>query len=247
MQMKILIVENEWIIRRDLESLIKENFPDHLVVGNCGTYESAVRLIELNKPDLLLLDINLAPDRTAFDLLDQLPTANPFKIIFLTAYDEFGVKAIKYGATDYLLKPVSIQELKTAFQKVFLAHSGMSGNQATNPNQDEILVLNSQQFTKAVPISEISHCIGNGSYTKFFLKTGENILVSKNIKQFENKLLSGANFIRSHKSCIVNKRTIDYYHKDGYFVLKDRSQIPVSVHRREEILNFYKGQKNENS
>ncbi|MDF2190516.1 LytTR family DNA-binding domain-containing protein [Paraflavitalea sp. CAU 1676] len=246
MQNKVLIIENEWIIRKELELAITSNFPQLTVVGSCGDVDEAISLINSNNPDILLLDINLTSNRTAFDLLDLVPRASTLRIIFLTAFEEYGIRAIKYGALDYLLKPISIPELKSAFQKALLADQRILATNQKSTEEDSV-TLNSQNFTKTIQVSEISHCIGKGSYTTFILFTGEKIMVSGNIKKYEDLLLHRTDFARPHKSCIVNRRAIDYYDKSGFFILKDRSQIPVSGYRKDEILNFYKGGNNENS
>jgi two-component system LytT family response regulator len=188
----------------------------------------------------LLLDISL-PDDSGFDILAKFPDRS-LKVIFLTAYQEHAIKAIKYGALDYLLKPIVEDEFKVAINKALpitkdqfdLAHNGFKNGVHNR------LVLRSQNYIQIVAVNDIIYCKSDSGYTNFFLADGRNVLTSKYIKEYE-EVLPAKKFIRPHQSYIVNLDFIDRYHKEGYLLLKNNIKIPVSVRRKEDVTDYLKG------
>lgn len=246
--LRVLIVDDEPIIRKDLESLLQAH-KDFIVVGTCGSVAEARVLIPATNPDLLLLDIQLN-DGTGFDLLQSLEKIT-FMTIFITAFNQFAIKAIKYGALDYLLKPIDEEELKVALDKVrnnrqqdqdvkeSLEVTRSHMNQADDSTRSRI-VLRSQYFLQVVAFDEIIYCQNDGGYTHFHLVDKRKIVVSKSIKEYD-ELLPHRTFLRPHQSYLVNVNFIDRFHKEGYLILKGGEEIPVSTRKKEHVITFLTG------
>ena len=244
---RILIIDDEPIIRKDLEILIGKH-KDTVIVGACGTVKEAMVLIPATNPDLVLLDIQLS-DGTGFELLKLLPAIS-FHVIFITAYNEYAIKAIKYGALDYLLKPIDEDELNETINKVkslpaLREHSSESVDVASsylhsNEKRNKI-VLRSQQYLQIVAFDEILYCHSDKGYTTFFLTGNRKVLVSKYIKEYED-LLPANIFLRPHQSYLVNFNFIDRFHKDGYLILHTGVEIPVSTRRKDHVIAFLTGE-----
>ncbi len=247
--LRVLLIDDEPVIRKDMEMLLQKH-DDIVVVGACGSVKEAAVLLNTTNPDLLLLDIQLS-DGTGFDLLQGLEQI-PFQVIFITAYNQFAIKAIKYGALDYLLKPIDELELQEALDKVRAARRQLSDsikegwnvarnhlNQVNKGLQDRI-VLRSQQYLQVVPFEEIVYCQNDGGYTHFHLTSKKKIVVSKSIKEY-NDLLPDDQFLRPHQSYLVNVRFIDKFHKDGYLVLRTGEEIPVSTRKKDHVVSFLTG------
>lgn len=239
---RILIIEDEPIIRNSIVSIFN-SWKDVVVVGSCGSVASALVMISGTSPDIILMDINL-PDGTGFDILDQVSPGN-FHVIFITAYNDFAIKAIKYGAMDYLLKPLNEEELKIAIQKIIgeqippmQEHQLLVSKQHyQTPDADNRIVLRFQQYFDIVSFEDIAFCKSDGGYTTFFMTDGREIMISKTLKEYE-ELLPDKFFIRTHRSYLVNKRFIDRYHKEGYLVLRNGKEIPISTRRRDYVMSF---------
>ncbi|NML24096.1 response regulator transcription factor [Pseudoflavitalea sp. G-6-1-2] len=240
---RVMVIDDEPAIRKDMELLMKRQ-TGFIVVGSCGSVQEARTIIPATQPDLLLLDIELS-DGTGFDILQTLD--NPCKIIFITAYHDYAIRAIKYGALDYLLKPVDEEELNEALDKVRKAISAV-------PQPDQLaiarqslqqgglqnrIVLRSQQYLQIVCFDEIVYCQSDAGYTTFFLTENRKIVVSKSIKEYEELL--PAYFMRPHQSYLVNHHFIDRYHKDGYLVLRQGTEIPVSTRRKDYVIEYLTG------
>ncbi|NML39814.1 response regulator transcription factor [Chitinophaga sp. G-6-1-13] len=243
---RTLIIDDEPAIRKDLEWLMKR-YPDFLVLGSCGSIAEARVIIPNTEPELLLLDIELA-DGTGFDLLQEFPDRN-FRIIFITAYNEHAIKAIKFGAFDYLLKPVDEEELMATLKRL-LSESPVNTRtqmditsnhlQSKKSGLQNRIVLRSSQYLQVVPFEEILYCQSDGSYTTFHLSDKRKVMVSRPIKEYE-ELLPESWFIRIHQSYIVNHHCIDRFLKDGILILKDGTEIPVSARKREYVRQFLMG------
>jgi two-component system, LytTR family, response regulator len=241
--LRIIIVEDQTLLRQDLEYLLQRQ-PGFTVIGACGSVHEAIVLINATKPDLLLLDIGL-PDGTGFDILEQVPPAQS-KVIFLTAHHEYAIRAIRYGAIDYLLKPLNEDELREALQRVTSAQPLLQEQisitlQSFRKNKlQDHLALRSQQFVQIVELKDICYLQGDNGLTTVFLHNGKKVVTSRILKEYE-ELLSGGSFLRTHQSYLVNKRYIDRYHnKEGCLYLKDGTQIPVSDRKKETIVTYFK-------
>lgn len=236
---RVVIVEDQPNIRNDVRILV-EHQNGFSVEGSCGTVKEARNLIRQLRPDLLLLDIHL-PDGTGFDVLKE--SANECKVIFLTAYEKHAIQAIKYGALDYLLKPIDENEFAESLKKVFQYFPPKSEqvNIASSYHREGIrsrLVLRSQDYLQVIEIAQILYCHSNSGYTTFHLIDGKEIMVSKILKDYED-VLNEPSFLRPHQSYLINSNYIDRYTKEGFIHLKNGDQIPVSTRRKEAVMEFF--------
>ena len=241
---RTLIIEDEPAIRKEIEWLLQKETQFNLIGFATSVAESLV-LIRATKPELILMDIQLT-DGTAFDILDQLDEI-PFRIIFITAYNHFAVKAIKFGALDYLLKPLDDAEFKSALSKIITEDENHLSQQKQQisilksqsghgeSDLDSRIVLHTLEFLQVLQLREIIYCQSEGGYTNFFLTEGRRIMISKPLK-FYDELLPEKWFLRPHQSYLVNVLYVDKFLKSGTIVLKDKTEIPVSGRRKDYIL-----------
>ncbi len=239
--MKTLIVEDKAYIRKGLLNLLQLVDTEIQIIGECESVKESVVVANACKPELIFLDINLT-DGTAFDFLTQTENLN-FKVIFITAYEEYALQALKIGAVDYLLKPVDLEELKVALQKV----SDLSvtdqkqrikkAKQIWN-NEDNKLILSLQDSFQVIDLNELMFCESDKGYTSFYCSNGEKHIASKTLKEFEPRL-SEANFTRPHQSFMVNLKFIDKYDKSGIIHLKNGKKIPVSSRKKDSFLTRF--------
>lgn len=236
---RTLIIDDEPAIRKDLQALLALH-PGFTCIGGCGSIAEAKILISATDPDLVLLDINLS-DGTGFDLLAALPAIS-FKIIFITAYNDQAIKAIKFGALDYLVKPVNDEEFAHALEvcsrntvQQQATQLSLSQEQMKPVGHFNRIALRSQYFLQIVAFDEINYCQGDSGYTTFYLTDKRKIVVSKSLKEYE-ELLPDHIFIRTHQSYLVNQLYINLFHKDGYVVMKSGEQIPVATRKKDHLI-----------
>ncbi len=223
---------------------LKNYCPDIQIVGEGDSVESGVAIIQQVKPEIVFLDIELQ-DGTGFDILDGLNKID-FKIIFITGNDSYGIKAIKFSALDYLLKPVDPEDLVEAIEK----YKESEKHQDLKLNVDYLLenirgvkpkfnriALNSADKVNMANIEDIIRCEAQSNYTMFYLKDGTKILVTKSLKEYEG-LLEEYSFIRVHHSHLINLNCLKEFIKSdgGYAVMVDNSNVPVSVRKRDALL-----------
>jgi len=236
---RVVIIDDQPAIRTDAAALMKMQ-ENYVVVGACGSVQEALTVIPATEPDLLLLDISLG-DGSGFDILEKFSPI-PFKVIFLTAHTEYALKAIKFGALDYLLKPINENELQTALNKVVPSSRdqvSIARQQFQHPGTPNRIVLRSQQYLHAIEINEIIYCHSHEGYTTFYLRDGKKILTSRHLKEYE-EMLPSIQFLRTHQSYLINTQFIDKYQKeDGYLILRDGTQIPVASRRISEIIEYF--------
>lgn len=239
--MKAIIVEDKAHIRQGLIHLLTAISSNVNVVGECESVKEAVIVANACKPELVFLDINLT-DGTGFDFLDQTEQLD-FKVIFITAYEEYALKALKIGAADYLLKPVDIEELKDAIDKVSKLSLDVQKGRITTVkkviNKDaNTLILSLQDSFQVIDLKELMYCESDKGYTTFYCSNGEKYMASKTLKEFEPRL-SNANFTRPHQSYIVNLKFIDKYDKSGIIHLKNGMKVPVSSRKKDAFLSAF--------
>jgi len=238
---RVIIVEDQTLLRQNLEYLLAQQ-PGFTLIGSCGTVYEAVIMIQTTKPDLLLLDIGL-PDGTGFDILEHMPPARP-KVIFLTAHSEHAIRAMRYGAIDYLLKPLDLDEFSDALQRVTHAQPLLEEQitialQSFRINkQEDSIAFRSHVSVQIVRVKDICYLQADNGCTTVFLNGGNKVVTTKRLKDYE-ELLPGASFLRIHHSYLINASYIARFHlKEGLLHLKDGTEIPVSV-RKKEILDHY--------
>jgi two-component system LytT family response regulator len=231
---KILIIDDEKRIRDFVKRMIDSFGFDVEVFTDGENVETGIAAIKSLKPDIVFLDIQM-PDGTGFDLLNQVGEKT-FELIFITAFQEYAIMAIKFSALDYILKPIDAEELKTAlqnaldtidFKKEETQYEALSHN--LNTNQKRKLVLKTQESVHVVDLNEIIRCEADKNYTFFYLNSGKKILVSRTLKDFE-LLLSNHGFFRVQQSHLINIEYIDRYDKSegGSVIMKDGSSVPLS-------------------
>lgn len=241
---RVIIVDDEKTSRDTLIGLLGRYCKNVEVIGQADGVASGIEVIRKNTPDVVFLDIQM-PDGSGFRLLEDIGEVN-FEVIFTTAYDQYAIKAIKYSALDYLLKPVVPDDLvnavKKAEQKKNLGQ--MSQNIKTllenlsQQNEPRKIVLSTAEKMHIVEIDDILRCESDDYYTRFFFKDGKTLLISKTLKENE-ELLGEKYFIRPHKSHLVNIKYIKGFLKNdgGYIVMSDGTKVPVSRRKREYVVN----------
>lgn len=237
---KALIVEDELYIRKGLLTMINSLGKDISILGECESVKDALVVTKACKPDLIFLDINLR-DGTAFDFLEQIGDIN-FQVIFITAYEQYALQALKNGAIDYILKPIDIDELEQAIDKALIADRSMQEeqlkvvkDQLLNKDKNK-LILRLQEGYQVIDFKELLYCKSDKGYTTFYVTSGKSYLASKPIKEYEGQLPE-TNFVRTHQSFIVNMDFVDKYDKNGYIFLKTGEKIPVASRRREHFVS----------
>jgi len=236
--MKAIIVEDKEHIRKALLHLLASIGDEINVVGECESVKDAVVVANACKPELIFLDINLT-DGTGFDFLDQTEDLD-FKVIFITAYEEFALQALKIGAVDYLLKPVDVDELKEALNKVSELSVSTQKQQIKTVKQvynkdTDTLILSLQDAFQVIDLKDLMYCESDKGYTTFYLQDGKKHLASKPLKEFEEQL-SQHTFTRPHQSFMVNLKFIEKYDKSGTIYLKNGVKIPVSTRKKEHFV-----------
>jgi two-component system LytT family response regulator len=227
-----------------LESDIKLNSFDIQVVGTAKSVVEAAKLLRKTTPDILFLDIMLG-DGTGFDLLEIFPDLQS-KIIFVTASDEYAIRAFKFAAIDYVLKPYSLEELKSSIDKAKQQlhpdkeRLGILKNTLSNSNQvPQKISLHTLEKISVVDVSDIIRCESDSNNTLFYLNNGQKIFVTKTLKYFSD-MLKEFGFIRTHQSHLVNLEYIKEFIKSdgGYLMLKNGSNVPVSMRKRAEVVEI---------
>ena len=242
--MKTIIIDDEPKARENLTCLLKDNCPSVKIVDDKGTVNEGLLSIKKHQPDLLFLDVQMCGE-TGFDLLEQLKTIN-FEVIFTTAHHEYALKAFKFSAVDYLLKPIVIDELKDAVYRASKStaqqsHTRIQMITETIKNQqngfDKIALPSADGFL-FVKRDDIIRCESTDNYTNFYLNNGSKIMVSKTLKHFDD-LLSPHNFFRVHQSHLINLIHLKQYHKGegGYAIMSDDSSVMVSRRKKAEFLD----------
>ena len=236
---KALIIDDENRTRDLIAKMINSFGLDIEAIPAAESVESGIKAIEEHHPDIVFLDIKL-PDGTCFDLLKAIPNKN-FEVIFITAHEEFAIKAIKFSALDYILKPVDPEELKAAVMRALDALGSKKEESQfealhlnIQPNQKRRLVLKTQESVHIVELDHIIRCEADRNYTSFYLTEGKKILVSKTLKDYET-LLSSHNFLRVQQSHLINLDFVSRYDKGngGSVVMKDGSEVPLSPAKRD--------------
>ena len=239
---KALIIDDEAVAANVLRMMIERHVPEITDLRLATQPEEALALVKSFKPQLVFLDI-VMPTTDGFELLSSMRDAE-FEVIFTTAYNEYAIQAIRFSALDYLMKPIDADELKTAVNRFVEKHHQQAETDALLQNLVHNLKSNEKaDFKLAVPTtegaiffspSEIIRCEGDRNYTWFFLTNNRKHLSSKTIKEYE-ELLSNHDFLRIHKSHLVNMSFIDKYLNEGTVILKDKTQLPVARLRKEEV------------
>jgi two-component system LytT family response regulator len=240
-----VVIEDEPRTRDTIIGIVKSNCPEIKVVGSGNNVKSGIEAIHTNRPDILVLDVELS-DGNAFDILKNVGEINA-QIIFVTAHEEYALQAIKFSAFDYLLKPFSVAELTETLIKAKEAamkkESELSFKTLLSNfenKEDKKIVLKSADEIHLVKISDIIRCEADSSYTHFFITNNKQIVISNNLKEYD-ELLSHYHFFRVHHSHLVNLNQIVKFHKnkDPYVLMSDGSEVPVSSRKKERLIEKF--------
>ena len=245
--LKVLLIDDEQRATDALRLMIIKTIPEIGEVMVCNDSRQAAEKIHSFQPGLVFLDIQM-PHLNGFEVLEKIPNKN-FKIIFTTAYNEYAIQAIRYSAFDYLLKPVDMEELQAAVHRFLEGHEDYKQQYDLLKNiMHNMSASSAEEFRLALPTKEGVHfllpadiirCEALGNYTRFYVTSGKNYLISKTLGEYDT-LLASQNFIRTHKSHLVNKKFISFIDHDGFAVLKDNSKVEVSRRRKEEVMDALK-------
>ena len=241
---KALIIDDEEDARQMLNLALQRYCSNVKVLALCESAHEGLDKIETLRPNLVFLDVQM-PVMSGFDMLEKVPNPD-FEVIFVTAYNQYAIKAIKFSALDYLLKPIDVEELVCAVkrvaektnQKVAPYHSLLT-NMHLSPKKLKRLAIPIDYGLVMQEVDDIIYCEADGSYTTLFLSNGNQLVVSKNIKEFENMLVENA-FCRIHHSFLVNTAHIKKYVRGegGYVVVTGEKHLNVSRRKKDSLLQF---------
>jgi len=246
-KIKSVIVEDEAAAREVLKNYLQKYCPQVEIIGEAQNFKEAIPLLHELKPQLVFLDVEM-PFGNAFDVLESCKDLQ-FETIFVTAFSEYSLKALNQSAAYYLLKPISIEELITAVNKVqqhIVSHEIFNRNKIivenfreTKPEKQQVILPTLEGF-EVVKMEEIVRLRGNGNFTDLYLANGQKKMVCRFLKHFTEILPFP--FIRVHKSHIININFVKSYHKrtGGYVTMIDESEVEISPSYKEEFLKAFK-------
>ena len=244
MAIKAVIVDDELGARESLSKMIEKNCKNIEIVAKADSMANAFMEITTHQPDLVFLDIEM-PNGNAFDLLEKFKEIN-FNIIFTTAYDHYAIKAIKFSAIDYILKPIDPEELVRAVSR----YESQMNNKNSLDKKFKTLLSNVKPENKLkkvgipdgdglifINLADIIRCDSDGNYTYFILTTGKKIIASRTLGEYE-QMFTDDNFFRVHRSHLINLEHVKKYIKGegGYVIMSDNSQVEVSRRNKNEFL-----------
>lgn len=242
--LRAVVIDDIETIRKRHLTIIKASCPTISIIGQADSVESGIKLITQLSPDIVFLDVEM-PDGTGFDLLQKLkPFA--FKVIFITGYEDFAIRAFRFSAIDYLLKPLDANHLVEAVKKaedsmgkeVFDIKLNNLFSNLERPKNLQKLILKTSDKIYSVNIQDVVNCESDKNYTTFNFINAPKLIVSTNLKEYE-AMLSPHNFFRTHQSHLINMAYFDHFIKtDGgnTIVMKNKTTIPLSVRKKEEFL-----------
>ncbi len=242
--LKAILIDDELKSRDNLRQLLFKYCPNVEVVAQAGSVIEALNLIRELSPDLLFLDIEMG-EFSGFDLLKLLNGQQNFEVIFVTAFDKYGIQAVKACAIDYLLKPINILELSNAVEKAVMQINPKKENERLKElvanidrgDDEQRIAIPLSDKIEFLAINKIIRFEAEGNYTHIYLDNKKQYLVCKTLKEYQ-ELLENHNFIRTHQSHLINFRKISAYVKTdgGYIAMEDGSQAPISRQKKDEVL-----------
>jgi len=244
--LRTLIIDDEAHFRETIGNMLKLHCPNAKLIGQADGVKSGVEAIKKYHPDLILLDIKMK-DGTGFDLLEKIDNID-FKVIFITAYDQYAIKAFKFSALDYLLKPVESVELKEAIdnadkinqKEVTTQLNTLANNLRTNDQTKKKIILKTFNNVYLVKVKEIVYIESDGRYSTLFLESGENVIVSFTLKHYQEMLIDYG-FFRVHKSYLINLNHIRRFEKaeGGHVILTNDAKVPVASRKRDQLMEMF--------
>lgn len=246
MRIKSIIVDDEKHGRENLAGILEQHCQEVTVLGEANSVENAISLIQTHNPELVFLDIEM-PKANGFQLLEHFKDFR-FEVIFVTAYDSYAIKAIRFSAADYILKPINYNDLKSAVNKVAQRIRLKEENERVkqlyrniHQPQNPRIGLPTADRIEFVEVNKIIRCQGEGNYTHIYFEGKKHLLVAKTLVEFED-LLQEYSCVRVHKTHLVNlKHVVAYVKKDGGMLqLSNGDSIAVSRRRKENVLELLK-------
>jgi two-component system LytT family response regulator len=246
-EIKAIIVDDEQHCIDALQAMLQKKCPEVTVLAGVNSVEDARRVIDELQPDLVFLDVEM-PHQNGFELLKGYDRIF-FDVIFTTAYEQYALKAIKFNALDYLLKPFSVQDLQEALRKFQERRLGKAADPSIAPLEVFLQNMKTMQQTNRkialptinglvfMPVQNIVRCESTGNYTKLFFTDRKQLLVSKPLKEFE-ELLTDVDFFRVHNSHLINLQQMESYiqGEGGFALMSDGTQVEVSRRRKADFL-----------
>ena len=242
--LRAIVIDDIDAIRKDNIAIIKSNCPNIAIIGQADSVASGVKLINELSPDIVFLDVEM-PDGSGFDLLQKVKSIN-FKVIFITGYEDFAIRAFRFSAIDYLLKPLQASDLVEAVKKAEDSFSkeifdlkihNLFAN-LERPKDLQKLLLKTADKIYSVNIQDVVNCESDKNYTTFYFINAPKLVVSTNLKEYET-LLAPYHFFRTHKSHLINMAYFDHFVRtDGgnKIIMKNKLTVPLSVRKKEEFL-----------
>ncbi len=244
MSTKAVLIDDEKNNLDNLAQLLKTWCPEVEICATARNADDGRDIILQHRPELVFLDIQM-PGKNGFDLLRSL-THYDFEIIFITAYDQYGIQAVKFAAVDYLLKPINVDELQSAVKRAIEKSQKKKQNlqlenlaqllQQQQDKEEHRIALTTLKETRFIYTRHIVRCESSNNYSTFYLVNNEKLLVSRPIHEYE-EILKGYGFIRCHQSHLVNKKYIKSWVKEdgGYLLLENGEQIPISRNKKDMV------------
>lgn len=237
--MNAYLVDDEQVNIETLKYMLQKHCPSINVVGESNDYTDAVLEIQKQKVDILFLDIQIGEGKSGFNIVDALKNYRG-AIVFVTAFEEYAVKAFQYGAAHYIMKPIDPIELVVAVNRIIESKELKSAAPAAPGSMDQKIPFSSKKSIEMVPVDEIMYIQGQGSYSKVTMKEDQTITIPKNLKHVEQKLSMHPQFIRVHKSFVVNQKYISAYVHPSFIELSNKKLIPVSSTYKEMVTKIFR-------
>lgn len=247
-----LLIDDDSNLRNGMKGLLSLYAPDIVILGEADSVKTGISAIEYHQPNVIFLDIQLG-DGTGFDILEQVMQRKgslSCHVVFITAHEQYAVKAFRFSALDYLLKPVDPEDLNKVVEKIKKALNSNDNyahidllleNIRKKVDKFKRIALSTSDGIHLFEVSDIIRCESQDNYTKFYIKDSKPILIAKTLKEYE-ELLSGQGFERIHQSHLINLAYLkSYIKKDGgYAVMADNSHLPISQRKKERLQELLK-------
>ena len=247
-----LLIDDDSNLRNGMKGLLSLYAPDIVILGEADSVKTGISAIEYHQPNVIFLDIQLG-DGTGFDILEQVMQRKgslSCHVVFITAHEQYAVKAFRFSALDYLLKPVDPEDLNKVVEKIKKALNSNDNyahidllleNIRKKVDKFKRIALSTSDGIHLFEVRDIIRCESQDNYTKFYIKDSKPILIAKTLKEYE-ELLSGQGFERIHQSHLINLAYLkSYIKKDGgYAVMADNSHLPISQRKKERLQELLK-------